>query len=220
MTTSTSLKIEQCTVLGSAGYPLIAGDAIELHFNHSSVAVSNPEGPEFEIPYLELAEISITGPGGVKSGGGFVGGGFGVEGAVQGMAVALVLNTLTTKTKIHTFISLITNVGELHLHYSQLEPSALRIGLAEVFTKLRRLDAAWTQSRLGVLQVRHDAKEISDEMYDSLKKRLLTDPILPEPAQRNGRCPSCKATIPLIASECPKCHALFGVGSAWKVRPI
>lgn len=35
-----------------------------------------------------------------------------------------------------------------------------------------------------------------------------------------GVCPSCKAHIPLSSEDCPKCNASFGVGSAWKVRPL
>lgn len=45
-----------------------------------------------------------------------------------------------------------------------------------------------------------------------------------EPAVRHegpqGVCPSCKAHIPLSSEDCPKCNASFGVGSAWKVRPL
>ena len=42
--------------------------------------------------------LEIGGPGLVKTGGGFVGGGFGARGAIEGMAIAAVLNGLTTRT--------------------------------------------------------------------------------------------------------------------------
>ena len=29
-------------------------------------------------------------------------------------------------------------------------------------------------------------------------------------------CPNCEAAVELTADECPRCGALFGVGSAWK----
>ena len=35
-----------------------------------------------------------------------------------------------------------------------------------------------------------------------------------------GQCPSCEAVIPLDVQECPKCKALFGQGSAWKIKPL
>lgn len=55
-----------------------------------------------QIPYRDVEVVDIGGPGLVKSGGGFVGGGFGVAGAVEGMAIAAVLNALTTQTRIKT----------------------------------------------------------------------------------------------------------------------
>jgi hypothetical protein len=35
-----------------------------------------------------------------------------------------------------------------------------------------------------------------------------------------GRCPNCEAVIPLSTTECPKCRAVFGADSAWKILPI
>jgi hypothetical protein len=35
-----------------------------------------------------------------------------------------------------------------------------------------------------------------------------------------GKCPNCKAVIPLSAAECPQCRAAFGPESAWKVLPL
>ena len=46
--------------------------------------------------------MEIGGSGMVRSGGGFTGGGFGLGGAVEGMAIAAVLNAMTTRTSIKT----------------------------------------------------------------------------------------------------------------------
>ena len=54
------------------------------------------------MPYSEVEGLEIGGPGLVKTGGGFVGGGFGARGAIEGMAIAAVLNGLTTRTSIKT----------------------------------------------------------------------------------------------------------------------
>lgn len=35
-----------------------------------------------------------------------------------------------------------------------------------------------------------------------------------------GVCPSCDAVIPIASEECPKCKALFGLYSAWSVKPL
>lgn len=34
-----------------------------------------------------------------------------------------------------------------------------------------------------------------------------------------GTCPNCKASIPLVSTECKHCKANFGIGSAWRVTP-
>lgn len=39
-----------------------------------------------------------------------------------------------------------------------------------------------------------------------------------QPDQGSGMCPNCEAAIPLIATECPCCSALFGDHSSWQVR--
>lgn len=36
----------------------------------------------------------------------------------------------------------------------------------------------------------------------------------------SGLCPSCELEIPLGSLECPRCKALFGPESAWKVKPL
>jgi hypothetical protein len=51
-----------------------------------------------EVPYGEVEDVEIGGPGLVKTGGGYVGGGFGATAAIEGMAIAAVLNALTTRT--------------------------------------------------------------------------------------------------------------------------
>jgi len=40
---------------------------------------------------------------------------------------------LTTNTKIHTFMQIVSDTGEVFLHYAGLEPGALRIALSPVF---------------------------------------------------------------------------------------
>jgi hypothetical protein len=164
------------------------------------------------------------------TGGGFAGGGFGVEGALQGIAVATVLNALTTKSKIHTFVAVITNVGELHFHYAGMEPSALRVALASTYTALRRLDPNWQRARLAALEYDKKHRGLSDHEFERLATRILQPlPAHPEvaPAMQApaavagplGMCPSCKTIIQLHADECPKCKALFGADSAWSVIP-
>lgn len=146
----------------------------------------------FSVSYLELAQIGITGPGVTTTGGGFIGGGFGAVGALEGMAIASALNALTTVSKIHTFISITTNIGELNFHYGTMEPGALRIALARVFTLLRRLDPAWRQERLATLLLAQSEGSLTQVEFDRLSQRLATSTQEPRANQVTsaGYCPS------------------------------
>lgn len=89
------------------------------------------------LDYSDVIAIQVTGPGTISSGGGFIGGGFGVEGAITGIAIGALLNKLTTRTQVFTFIQIETVKGEIFLHYPGAEPGALRIELSPVFVQVR-----------------------------------------------------------------------------------
>jgi hypothetical protein len=245
-----ALEVKECVVLGGSGYPFGAGAAVNLRFDSEALIVRSLKGDTEEvIPYLEIVDITIAGPGSVTTGGGFIGGGFGAQGAVEGMLIASVLNGLTTKTKVHTFLSLITHLGELHVHYGGMEPNALRIALAGVFALLRKLDPVWVKGRCDRLEALREQNLISDEECESLRLRMFvppdrTNPLVIDhgpmaccpgcaesiPAKSEecpkcfkglrGKCPSCDKTIPLLSEECRECGAVFVDGAAWKVKPL
>ena len=87
--------------------------------------------------WSELVEIEIAGPGNVTRGGGFIGGGFGIEGAAEGMLIASVLNAVTTRSSVQTILGLLFRHQELWLLRETLEPLALRIEMAPVYAPLR-----------------------------------------------------------------------------------
>lgn len=197
--------------------------------------------------YFELVEFNITGPGSVSTGGGFIGGGFGVEGAIEGVAIAAVLNALTTKTKIHTFITLITNFGELHLHYDKMEPAVMRVALASVFLRMRSWSPQWREHRLSVLESAKAIGQIDEFQFAELVSRLNIPPVWPDPMAEEvvrkqeeavrmqeeaehrriadesapkGVCPNCETMISIFAETCPRCKAFFGSGSSWSIKPV
>ena len=225
--------------LGGAEFPFSSGEPVDALFTEKGVVLQG-KTRSARFSYFELVEFNITGPGSVTSGGGFVGGGFGVEGAIEGMAIAAILNGLTTKTKIHTFITLITNFGELHLHYDKMEPSVMRVVLASVFQRMRACSPRWHEQRVSVLESAKATGQIDEPQYAELVSRLITAPVWPDPmaeealrkqedAERRriadalapqGICPNCDTQISIYAETCPRCKAFFGEGSSWSVRPL
>jgi len=218
--TSVNLALRDCTVVGAAGYQVDAGRKVALVFLPDRIHIEQEDGTGFRIPLVEIASVEISGPGVVQSGGGFVGGGFGVAGAIEGMAISAVLNALTSKTKIYTFISVITNVGELHLHFQGMEPGALRVALSPLYVALRALDPDWVQGRRRVLDEMRSRDCLTEKQYEGLARRLGAASVQEEaPVPVGGRCPSCKSPVAISAERC-HCGAMFVGTSLWRVEPI
>lgn len=211
------LKIS-CTVLGGFGHAVVPNETVDLLFREKSFEIRAGDRTSEEIFYLELVELEISGPGTVARGGGFIGGGFGIGGAIEGIAIAGILNALTTRYKVHTFLTLVTHMGEIHLHHGGMEPAALRIALAEVFVILRRQDVGWMHARRAVLEEQRASMHESE--HELLVSRLLRPRHHQSLDERSGRCPNCDAIIPLISAACPRCDARFGQGASWSVTPI
>jgi hypothetical protein len=127
-------------VIGGCGFRVPPSSAAVLVFGPDRLVVKAPgDGrPVDEVPESELVDIEIGGPGQVTSGGGYVGGGFGIAGFLAGATAASVLNDMTTKSSIITSLSVFARRGEIHALLSDTEPYGLRIKLAPVFTRLRQ----------------------------------------------------------------------------------
>jgi hypothetical protein len=129
-----------------------------------------------EVPYNEVEDVEIGGPGLVKTGGGFVGGGFGVQGAVEGMTIASVLNALTMRTSIKTVVRIQGISCELFLLHTKLTPAQLRIEMSRPLAAIRSAQVTDTP---GGTQREEPAKSMSPveqlaKLADMLEKGLLT----------------------------------------------
>lgn len=227
--------LHECTVLGAPEFPFLLGDSVNLVFEGGTVSCNSATRT---IPFslIEVADLSVNGPGTVVTGGGFIGGGLDVDGALTGKAIAGVLNALTSKKMTQTFIVLTTNFGELHLHYGLMEPTALRIFLGSIFVRLRFLNTQWHHERVRVIENQLASGTISDAEAETFKTRLTSPPNWSAPIleaekahqehQRltdlgsKGTCPNCDQIIPLLSETCPHCRANFGQYASWSVIPL
>ena len=81
-----------CTYLGGHGYPFTVRGVYTLAFAADDLRVMDAAGEAAVLPYADLVSVDVGGPGKTTTGGGFFGGGFGLVGAAEGMAIATVLN--------------------------------------------------------------------------------------------------------------------------------
>jgi hypothetical protein len=182
----TLVRLPQVALLG--GYapdaPIAVGEHYDARFLADRLAICACGDCTMlaEVPYSEIEDVEIGGPGLVRSGGGFVGGGFGAAGALEGMAVASVLNAMTTRTKVTTIIRLQATNSELFLLWTRTTPEQLRIELSRPLGAIRAARAGTAQiparpaspiEELSKLADMLQAGLLTREEFDQLKARLL-----------------------------------------------
>jgi len=147
------------------------GDKVDLHFTREEIWISETTG---YVPYLrrsyETAQALEFEGGVVRKGGRYAGGGFGVLGAAEGMAMAALLNSLTTKTSIHTTVRLEAQDAELFFFTDQAPPKTLYMQFAEVRA---RINAA-TPAALPAPESNADLADQLLQLGTMFEKGLLT----------------------------------------------
>ena len=125
------------TVLGGYGFELEPGTVLALAVSGGLLTFTDgPMRRRIEIAAADLEALEVGGPGATQSGGGFIGGGFGLEGMAVGFLAASVLNGLTSKTSVNSTLRVAGTSGELILHHGALIPDEIRFVLAPAFGML------------------------------------------------------------------------------------
>jgi hypothetical protein len=95
-----------------------------------------------QIDYSEVDMLEVTGTGTRTHTGGprFFGGGFGVEGALEGMAVAAILNYfMQTSTVVHdTVVNFRAGERQVLMNNLVFDPAFLRVLLASVYERIKK----------------------------------------------------------------------------------
>jgi hypothetical protein len=160
------------------GSAITAGEQYDVRFLDDRLAVFAYLRADVlaEVPYGQVEQVEIGGPGLVKTGGGFVGGGFGVTGAIEGMAIAAVLNGLTARTSIKTIVRIQGTDCELFLLYTRATPDQLRIGMSRTLSVIRSARATEVAGEIpqGARAVFSSPVEELTKLAGMLEKGLLT----------------------------------------------
>jgi len=160
------------------GSEILAGQRYDVPFLEDRVLVVAHRRAVVlaEVPYSEVEDVEIGGPGVVKTGGGFVGGGFGATAAIEGMAIAAVLNGLTSRTSIKTVLRIQATGCELFLLHTRVTPEQLRIELSRplgAIRSTRATDAAGGIQHGAPARSASPVEELA-KLADLLEKGLLT----------------------------------------------
>lgn len=184
--------VPRCVYLGGVNVPVPAQTEVDLLFASGGIRVhrsphARGSQPMAELPYAPQFKVELSGPGRFTSGGGFVGGGIGLEGAAGGMALAGVLNALTTRTRVESVIAVLSAQYEGFFLCREHGLEELRRTLAPVFLRARQnsVQAVVSESEpasedrsdlvvvLERLTALHRAGALTDEEFRSAKAKAL-----------------------------------------------
>lgn len=171
-------------VIGGSGFYLPKSEVVLTSCIADSLTLSNIKSrKEFAIPFSQILNIEITGPGTVSTSAGLIGGGFGVQGALKGILVASTINALTRKTSTNTFLRISTSKGEVYLHTSTMEPAELRLVFSPAIVAMEATkhsrspigrSASSTSEELKNLHQMHVDGVLTQEEFALAKERVLS----------------------------------------------
>jgi hypothetical protein len=157
---------------------LVIGELYDARFLDDRLAIFPAPSPEAhaEVLYTEVEDVEIGGPGLVKSGGEFIGGGFGAVSALEGMAIASVLNALTTRTSITTIVRIQGRDCEFFLLHRRATPEQLRIEMSRALGAIRAARTAGAEQTRADQWYPGSASPVAElaKLADMLQAGLLT----------------------------------------------
>lgn len=184
-----AVMLRRVTLLGGyvASSDMLVGRHYDVRFLGDRLGVYPHRLPNVlvDLAYRDVQVVDIGGPGLVKSGGGFAGGGVGAVGALEGMAVAAVLDAVTTRKTITTVIRVQAASAELFLLHTQQTPEQVRMHLSRPLAAIRAAQAPPTAaaSANAASQAEHltrlagmlESGLLTREEFDALKAKLLSE---------------------------------------------
>ncbi|HZW11687.1 MAG TPA: hypothetical protein VFF81_00655 [Noviherbaspirillum sp.] len=130
------------------------------------------------LQFNDLTAIEISG-GSQTTNMGLAGGAFGLVGAAEGIALAALVNALTTRTMTNTYVRLASTDAEVFLHTDQLDSAPLRLLLSPAVVRMeaRRMSPVRTSpaDELEKLHRLHHSEALTDQEYALAKARFLSD---------------------------------------------
>lgn len=118
--------------IGGAGVPLEPGQEVTIKADKYGLTISQGEHGLWHKSYEGLIGLQASGEGLFQTGGGWVGGGFGVAGALKGAAFASIMNALTTRTHIDCLVRFVYPGVDASFKILSHTPEDLQIALSGV----------------------------------------------------------------------------------------
>src|ERR1700686_2181772 len=172
------------TLEAAGGTRLPIGSGCLIDFARDGITIKSAGGVTEQVPYEQVHALQVTGST-TRTGGGAIGGGFGLEGMAEGMMVAGVINALTSRTSTFCVIRLATNSAEYVFASYDQNASVVQMLLTPVQPRIRRgqaapqpppvspVSASSIADELTKLAKLRDDGVLNDAEFASAKARLL-----------------------------------------------
>jgi hypothetical protein len=170
-------EVVKIKIIGGVGWGDFKNLDVHLKISRYVMEIYDLNGlRKVSIEHAQVRSIDIGGPGTVSAGPNIVGGGFGAEGAITGMAVATVANILLTHSSTKTIVRLLLNDAEIVFLSSELDPDSMRTLMSPVYVALnQQIDARNDSISNQLLQLKslRETGALSDEQYQRAVDKLL-----------------------------------------------
>lgn len=170
--------------LGGASIPLKVYEKTLIHVSPSGFLIGQPGESLWSTSFEGLYGIQISGEGLYQTGGGWIGGGFGVSGALKGAAFASVMNALTTRYHNDCFFRFVYPGVDGNFQVLSHAPRDLEIALSGIrnWLETRKPNDAKSETAIGKtsnveqlekLWALHKQGILSESEFDKEKKKIL-----------------------------------------------
>src|ERR1700686_3467796 len=167
----------------SGGSSIANGSSCLIDFSDEGIGIKASDGQQAFVPYEQVQALQVTGST-KSSGGGVIGGGFGVEGAVEGMLAASGINALTTRTSVYSVLRIAARTAQYVFVSHTVDSNALNMLLTPGKPRVRMAQAQHASAppphapssiadELTKLARLRDEGVLSDAEFSAAKSRVL-----------------------------------------------
>lgn len=149
------------THVGGYGTELMPGEPCVVALSGRGLCATGA-GSVLLRPADHLRGVQIGGIGAYTTGGGWVGGGFGIAGALEGAAFASLMNTLTTRRHIDCVIRFVFDDAEATFSLSSDTPDRLQLDASALIAALRGPSELPNAQALRLTTVAHRPPAVGD----------------------------------------------------------
>jgi hypothetical protein len=172
-------RIRRVVYAGGHGAPLERGARYDVTFFERALSFSQRDAQVAYLSYEEIEGIDVSGPGAYRDGRRFVGGGFGLAGAAEGMLIAVALNALIGTTTIESILRVKGPRTELFVVTDAATPRQLTIELSPISALLARAERAAPATafadELERLARLHEQGALTEGEFEAAKRKVISE---------------------------------------------